>query len=110
MALSDSFKTSLAKTILGVKQANGGLTVDGLKKGLTRLNDTSRKDTKMYYQPAFRQTRRLQNKRKVTTLKKDDLLKMAITPKNALDVRKGKVAVEDGLVAEMVKEGAETLL
>ena len=75
MALSDSFKTGLAKTLLGVKPANGGLTVDGLKKGLTRLNDTSRKDTKMYYQPAFRQTRRLQNKRKVTTLKKDDLLK-----------------------------------
>ena len=75
MALSDSFKTSLAKTILGAKPANGGLTVDGLKKGLTRLNDTSQKDTKMYYQPAFRQTRRLQNKRKVSTLKKDDLLK-----------------------------------
>ena len=53
MALSDSFKTSLAKTILGAKPANGGLTVDGLKKGLTRLNDTSQKDTKLYYQPVF---------------------------------------------------------
>jgi hypothetical protein len=74
MFFSKTFNDSLGKTLLGVGPSKGGLSVVQLKEGLSNLNKASEKDAKLYYQKASRTTRRVQGKRRVNTLKKNDLL------------------------------------
>ena len=72
---SKTYENSLEKTLLGVGPSKGGLSVSQLKTGLTRLNQASEKDKKLYYHKSCRKTRQIQGKRRVNTLKKEDLLK-----------------------------------